>query len=78
MASVYVMQWYGEPVFTSPTFEVVRYANRIEFGTVSLPILVQDDRTLVARTAEMRFSIVDNGWSFDGIPGTGSGTLSSR
>jgi hypothetical protein len=77
-ATVYVMQWYDDPVFTSPTFEVVRFADHIEFGTVSLPILAQDDRTLIARTTQMRFSIVDNGWSFDGVPGTGSGTLSKR
>jgi hypothetical protein len=71
-----VVKWYGEPVFTSPTFEVVRYADRIVLGSVSLPIVFQDARSLNARTSEMSFSVVDASWTFNGVAGTGSGTLS--
>jgi hypothetical protein len=69
------VKWYGEPVFTSPTFEIARYADRIVFGSVSLPIRFQDDRSFIARTSEMSFSVVDANWTFNGVPGTGSGTL---
>lgn len=70
------MHWFGAPLFTSPTFEVARYADRIVLGSVTVPILYQDDRNLIARTSEMTFSIVDAGWTFNGIAGSGSGTLS--
>jgi hypothetical protein len=63
-------------VFTSPTFEVTRYADRIVLGSVSVPIVYQDDRSLIARTPEMTFSVVDAGWTFNGLAGTASGTLS--
>ena len=75
-AHVDVVHWFGAPLFTSPTFEITRYADRIVLGSVSLPILYQDDRSLIARTSEMTFSIVDAGWTFNGIQGAGAGTLS--
>jgi hypothetical protein len=75
-AHVDAVHWYTAPVFTSPTFDVARYADRITFGSVSLPILFQDDRGFVARTSEMSFSVVDASWTFNGVAGTGSGTLS--
>lgn len=77
-ARVDTIRWYGTPVFTSPTFEVVRYADRVTLGTVSLPIVFQDDRNLIARTSEMSFTVVDDGWTFNGIPGSGSGTWSKQ
>jgi hypothetical protein len=70
--------WYGEPLFTTPTFELARYADRIVLGSVTLPIVVQDDRRLIARTSEMSFSLVDAAWTFNGIPGSASGTLSKK
>jgi hypothetical protein len=76
VAHVDAIFWFGAPLFTSPTFEVARYADRIVVGSVTVPILYQDDRNLIARTSEMTFSIVDAGWTFNGIAGAGSGTLS--
>jgi hypothetical protein len=75
-AHVDTIHWYGEPLFTSPTFELTRYADRITFGSVTLPIVSQDARGLVARTSEMTFTVVDAAWTFNGLAGTGSGTLS--
>jgi hypothetical protein len=62
-------------VFPSPTFEVTRYADRIVLGSVSVPIVYQDDRSLIARTSEMTFSVADSAWTFNGVAGQASGTL---
>lgn len=75
-AHVDTVKWYTAPVFTSPTFDVARYADRITFGSVTLPIVFQDERSFIARSSEMTFSVVDDGWTFNGLAGTGSGTLS--
>jgi hypothetical protein len=68
-------QWFNAPVFTSPTFEVTRYADRIVLGSVSVPIVYQDDRSLIARTSEMTFSVADATWTFNGVAGQAAGTL---
>jgi len=68
-------QWFDAPVFTSPTFEVTRYGDRIVLGSVSVPIVYQDDRSLIARTSEMTFSVADAAWTFNGVAGQASGTL---
>lgn len=77
-ASVDYEHWYGKPLFTSPTFEVTRYADRIVLGSISLPILYQDDRSLIARTNEMNLSVVSDDWTFTGVAGMAAGTWSSR
>jgi type IV secretory pathway VirB10-like protein len=68
-------QWFSTPAFTSPTFEVTRYADRIVFGSASVPIVYQDDRSFIARTSEMTFSVADATWTFNGVAGQAAGTL---
>ena len=70
--------WFGAPLFTSPTFDVTRYADRIVLGSVTVPILYQDDRKLIARTSEMNFSVVDDDWTFNGVAGQATGRLSKQ
>jgi type IV secretory pathway VirB10-like protein len=77
-AHVDTVHWYGTPVFTTEDFEILRYKDRIVFGSVTLPIAVQDDRTVIARTKDLTFSAVDATWSFNGIAGQGSGTWSKQ
>ena len=67
--------WSDAPVFTSPTFEVTRYADRIVFGSATVPIVYQDDRSFIARTSEMTFSVADATWTFNGLAGQAAGTL---
>lgn len=69
--------WYGVPLFTT-TFEFDRYADRIVIGSVTLPILYEDDRGFIARTSSMSFSVVDANWTFDGVRGRGVGTLETE
>jgi len=45
---------------------------------VTLPIVLQDDRSVFARTSDMSFSAVDGGWNFNGIAGQGSGTWNKQ
>ena len=70
--------WFGEPLFASPKFDITRYADRIVLGTVSVPILFQDDHKLIARTSEMTFSVVDDDWTFNGVAGQATGRLSKQ
>jgi len=72
------VQWYGTPLFTSADFEILRYKDRIVIGSVTLPIVLQDDRSVFARTSDMSFSAVDGGWNFNGIAGQGSGTWNKQ
>jgi len=72
-AHVKTVYWYGPPLFTSEDFEIVRYNDRIVLGLMTLPIVSQDDRSVIARTPEMTFSAVESTWSFNGIAGQGSG-----
>jgi hypothetical protein len=74
-AHVDTVHWYTEPLFGS-TFELTRFSDRIVFGSVTLPIVYQDDRGFIARDSQMTFSVVGLSWTFNGIAGTGSGTLS--
>jgi len=71
-------QWFDAPVFTSPTFDVTRFADRIVLGSVSVPIVYQDDRSLIARTSEMTFSVADATWTFNGLAGQAAGTLAKE
>jgi|SRR5262245_7943666 len=73
-AHVAIAHWYGSPVFGSPDFEVLRYSDRIVIGETTIPIVVQDERSLVAKTPEMTFSVVDSNWTFNGIAGQASGS----
>jgi hypothetical protein len=73
IAHVDSSHWYGTPLFTSPDIEVLRYADRIVFGSLTLPIVLQDDRSLVAQTREMTFSAVESRWELNGIAGQASG-----
>jgi len=73
-AHVASVHWYGAPVFDSPDFEVLRYEDRIMIGSTTIPIVLQDERSLMARTTEMTFSVVDSNWIFNGVAGQGSGT----
>jgi hypothetical protein len=75
---VNTVQWYGPPLFTSEDIEIVRYKDRIVLGSMSLPIVVQDEQQVIARTREMTFSAVESTWSFNGIAGQGSGTWTKR
>ena len=75
-ANVSVEHWFGTPLFTSPTFDVMRYADRLMLGAVTVPIVYQDDHSLIARTPEMNFSVVDETWTFNGVAGTAAGNLS--
>jgi hypothetical protein len=77
-AHVATVHWYGDPVFDTPDFEVVRYADRLVIGTTTIPIVLQDERSLVARTSEMSFSVVQSNWIFNGIAGQGSGSWSKQ
>ena len=72
-AHVETVHWYGTPLFTSPDIEILRFPDRIVLGSLTLPIVVQDDGRVVARTPEMSFSAVDSQWSFNGIAGQGAG-----
>lgn len=73
-AHVDTVQWYGTPLFSSADFEILRYKDRIVLGSMTVPIVVQDDRSVFARTSDMTFSAVDEAWSFNGIAGQGAGT----
>jgi hypothetical protein len=73
IAHVDSIHWYGTPLFTSSDIEVLRYADRIVLGSLTLPIVLQDDRSVVARTSEMTFSAVESRWELNGIAGQGSG-----
>lgn len=73
-AHVDTVQWYGTPLFTSADIEILRYKDRIVLGSMSLPIVQQDEQTVIARTKDMTFSAVDGTWSFNGIAGQGAGT----
>jgi hypothetical protein len=77
-AQVKTVSWYGPPLFTSEDIEIVRYKDRIVFGSMTLPIVFQDDRSVIARTPEMTFSAVDSTWSFNGLAGQGSGTWTKK
>ena len=72
-AHVETLHWYGTPLFTSPDIEILRFPDRIVLGSLTLPIVAQDDRRVVAQTRDMTFSAVDSGWSFNGIAGQGAG-----
>jgi hypothetical protein len=74
-AHVDTIHWYGAPLFGA-TFELTRYSDRIVFGSVTLPIVFQDERSFIARNSEMTFNVIDSTWTFNGIAGTGAGTLS--
>ena len=67
------VHWYRTPLFTGTEIEILRYPDRIVFGGVTLPIVLEDDRSVVARDADLTFSAVDSGWTFNGIAGQGSG-----
>ena len=77
-AHVANVHWYGSPVFDSPDFEVLRYSDRIVIGQTTIPIVVQDERSLIAKTQEATFSVADSNWTFNGIAGQGSGTWSKQ
>lgn len=77
-ATVNAVHWYDQPLFDSPKFEVVRYDDHLVVGSVTIPIMFQDERSIIARTSEMSFSVVDSNWAFNGLAGTGSGTLSQQ
>jgi hypothetical protein len=72
-AHVDTVHWYGTPLFTSNDIEILRYPDRIVLGSLTLPIVVQDELSVVARTRDMSFSAVESSWSFNGIAGQGSG-----
>ena len=72
-AHVETVHWYGTPLFTSPDIVILRFPDRIVLGSLTLPIVVQDDERVVAQTREMSFSAVDSQWSFNGIAGQGAG-----
>jgi hypothetical protein len=77
-AHVNSAHWYGTPLFTSEDIEIVRYNDRIVLGSMTLPIVIQDDRTVLARTSEMTFSATDSNWTFNGLAGQGSGVWTKR
>jgi hypothetical protein len=77
-AHVTTVQWYGSPLFTAEDIEIVRYNDRIVLGAMTLRIVFQDDRSVIARTPEMTFSAVESTWSFNGVAGQGAGTWSKR
>lgn len=77
-AHVATVHWYGSPVFDSPDFLVLRYSDRIVIGDTTIPILIQDERSLVAKTPEMTFSVTDSNWIFNGVAGQGSGSLTKQ
>jgi hypothetical protein len=72
-AHVETVHWYGTPLFSSIDIEIRRYADRIVIESLTLPIVVQDDRSVLARSRDMSFSASDSRWSFNGIAGQGSG-----
>lgn len=77
-AHVKTVTWYGPPLFTGEEVEIVRYNDRIVLGLMTLPIVYQDDRSVIARTPDMTFSAVESTWSFNGIAGQGSGEWTKR
>jgi len=72
------VHWYGTPLFTGTDIEILRYPDRVVFGSLTLPIVLQDDRSVVARSADMTFSAVDSDWSFNGTAGQGSGVWTKQ
>lgn len=77
-AHVDSVHWYGTPLFTSEDIEILRYADRIVLGSMTLPIVHEDERSVIARTSEMTFSAVDANWTINGTAGQGSGTWKKR
>jgi hypothetical protein len=77
-AHVNAVHWYDTPLFTEPDIEILRYTDRIVLGSMTLPIVQQDDRSVIARTSDMTFSAVDSSWVFNGIAGQGSGVWTKR
>jgi hypothetical protein len=75
---VTTVHWYGSPVFDSPEFTVLRYSDHIVIGQTTIPIVLQDERSLVAKTPEMTFSVSDSTWTFNGIAGLGSGSWTKQ
>jgi hypothetical protein len=75
---VKTVTWYGPPLFTSEDIEIVRYNDRIVIGLMTLPIVYQDDHSVIARTPDMTFSAVEATWTFNGIAGQGSGVWTKR
>jgi hypothetical protein len=70
--------WYQTPLFTASDIEILRYPDRIEFGSLTLPIVLQDERSVTARTRDMTFSAVDSHFEFNGIAGQGSGVWTKQ
>lgn len=66
--------WYGAPLLP-PTFSIRMVDGRLLCGDLTIPIVLQDDRSIVARTSEMTFSITGTAWTFNGIAGQASGSL---
>jgi hypothetical protein len=77
-AHVNSVHWYGSAIFTGEDFEIVRYPDRIVFGSMTLPIVHEDDRTVLAKTQDMTFSAIDSSWTFNGLAGQGSGVWTKR
>ena len=76
-AHIESVHWY-EPLFTSSDVEIVRYPDRIVFGSLTLPIVLQDEHSVTARTRDMSFSAVDSHFVFNGIAGEGSGVWTKQ
>ena len=77
-AHVDSVHWYDTPLFTSEDIEILRYSDRIVLGSMTLPIVHEDEHSVIARTSEMTFSAVDANWTINGIAGQGSGTWKKR
>jgi hypothetical protein len=80
LATVVSEHWYSTAPFSSPTFEVQRFADHVKIGTVDLPIVSQDDQSWFAadEARTMSWFVVGTQWTFTGSVGQAAGTLAPR
>jgi hypothetical protein len=80
VATVASEHWYGTAPFSSPTFEVQRFADHVKIGTLDLPIVSQDDQSWFAADEgrTMSWFVVRTQWTFTGSVGQAAGSLAPR
>ncbi len=75
-ATVTFVHWYGAPVFATPQFEIRKYADHVQIGTLTLPVVVGDDAAFVAvARGTASLEVYTGRWTFTGIAGIADGTL---
>jgi len=81
IATVNAEHWYRTPApFASPTFEVRRFADHVQFGTLDLQIVSQDANSWFAAddARTMSWFVFGTSWTFTGSVGQANGTLKAQ